>query len=188
MKRLFALLFVCIFISCEDSDDSTEPINNEYLEQVIGTYELKAAYFEDPIDLNGDGVMGTDLYEQIEYCNFSLLLDSYRAKIRTRNYPAIDFDFPYSGFDHASQEFSHCIKAKYFDRVINIDSQNETITLVPNEYEENFMLENFRTELVDVIWENRIAFLTFEIQLLTPEGEWVDVIVYMEYEWVNSYT
>jgi hypothetical protein len=49
------------------------------------------------------------------------------------------------------------------------------------------MLE-LQAKLIDFSWENRVIYLTLEKEFYTPEGEWTDVILYMEYGWVSDKT
>lgn len=94
---------------------------------------------------------------------------------------------PYSNHYNNFQEYSNCLRDKGVRSDLNIDSQNESVTVVPNEYRENFML-TYQAKLIDFTWEDRIAYLTLEKEFYTPNGEWIDVILYMEYEWVSSQT
>lgn len=43
--------------------DKGKPVENEaYLNELSGLYQLRAAYTENPTDLNGNGTVGTDLF------------------------------------------------------------------------------------------------------------------------------
>ncbi|MBU2928152.1 hypothetical protein [Winogradskyella psychrotolerans] len=185
-KKIALLLFLGLSMSCTKNDDKPSE-NHAYLDQLLGRYELRAAYLENPIDLNGDGIAGTDLFQEIEYCNMSKHLESYDCTIIKRNIQEIAFDIPYSNNFNNYQEYSNCLRDKDVGRQINIDSQNESVTLVPNEFEENFML-TYQAKLIDFTWENRIVYLTLEKEFYTPNGEWATVILHMEYEWVSSAT
>lgn len=114
-------------------------------------------------------------------------LESYRCTIVNVNIQYINFDIPY--FDHYNnfQQYSNCLRHQGVSRELNIDSPNESVALVPNEHEENFMLTH-KAKLIDFTWEDRIAYLTLEKEFYTPNGEWIDVILYMEYERISSQT
>lgn len=186
MKKLTLILFLCLSISCA-KDDEEKPENQAYLDQLLGRYQLKAAYLENPIDLNGDGIAGTDLFQEVEYCNMSKHLESYWCTIVYRNIQYIDFNIPYSDHYNNYQEYSNCLRHNDVRRELNINSQNESVALVPNEYREDFML-TYQAKLMDFTWEDRIVYLTLEKEFYTPNGEWATVILYMEYEWISSAT
>lgn len=186
MKKNVLLLVLCLSISCAKDDD--KPIENQaYLDELLGLYQLRAAYVENPIDLNGDGIEGTDLFEEVDYCNMSKHLESYRCTIVNINIQYLDFDIPYSDHYNNFQEYSNCLMDKDLRSDLNIDSQNESVSVVPNEFRDNFML-TYQAKLINFTWEDRIVYLTLEKELYTPTGEWIDVILHMEYEWISSQT
>lgn len=187
IKKIAFIFLAFVSFSCSSDDDNNPVENQEYLNELLGRYELKAAYLENPIDLNGDGIEGTDLFQEVEYCDMSKHLESYWATIIDRNIQSLDFDIPYSDHYNNYENYTNCLRHKGVFRELNIDSQNESVTLVPNEYEEDFMLE-FQAKLIDFSWENRVIYLTLEKEFYTPEGEWANVILYMEYEWVSDKT
>lgn len=91
MKKIALLVMLGLTISC--AIDDGKPIENEaYLDELLGLYQLKAAYVESPVDLNGDGIEGTDLFQEVEYCNMSKHLESYRCTIVNVNIQYINFD------------------------------------------------------------------------------------------------
>ena len=187
MKKIVYLLFFGFAISCAKDDDNNVGENQAYLDELLGRYELRAAYLENPIDLNGDGVAGTDLFQEIEYCNMSKHLESYDCTIIKRNIQEIAFDIPYSNNFNNYQEYSNCLRDKGVFRELSIDSHNESVLLAPNEYEEDFML-TYQATLIDFTWADRVVYLTLEKEFYTPNGEWATVILHMEYEWVSSAT
>lgn len=62
MKNLFIISLVFSLLSCNSEDDDTPQVNQKYLDQLLGFYELKAAFVNNPIYLNGDGVKGIDFF------------------------------------------------------------------------------------------------------------------------------
>ena len=64
MKNLVIILLAFVSFSCSLDDDNSPVENQEYLDELLGRYELKAAYLENPIDLNGDGIEGTNLFQE----------------------------------------------------------------------------------------------------------------------------
>lgn len=56
MKKLALLVMLVLTISCAKDDEGKPIENQEYLDELIGLYQLNAAYVENPIDLNGDGI------------------------------------------------------------------------------------------------------------------------------------
>ena len=138
------------------------------------------------MDLNGDGVKGTDLYKEIEYCNMSLILESYEVTIVDQsNFERLKFEVPYSEWSNVLQDYSNCLRETNLSTDIIIDSPNERITVDPTENQYNFMLNDYKTKIIDFEWENRVVFLSLEKELFTPEGDWKKVILYMEYKWYS---
>ena len=195
MKKIIIASLVLILLSCssDDVNTPTPQVNQEYLDQLLGWYELKAIYTNEPIDLNGDGISGTDVFEEVEYCNFSVLLDSYHGMIVSRgtpdsyNYQRIGFDAPASDWSNVEQSYTHCLKHENLSSDIIIDSMNESVVLDTLDYQLEHMHEN-RTKILDFRWEDRIMYLTLEQQLMTPSDEWKTVTMNLEYEWVHSET
>ncbi len=187
MKKLTLLLFLCLSISCA-KDDEGKPENQAYLDQLLGRYQLRAAYLENPIDLNGDGIVGTDLFQEVDYCNMSKHLESYDCTIIKRNIQSMIYDVPYSDHYNNFQNHSNCLRAKDIRSDLSIDSQNESVVTVPNEFQDNFALMEYQAKLIDFTWEDRIVYLTLEKEFYTPNGEWATVTLYMEYEWASSQT
>jgi len=195
MKKLITLLLVFGLLSCGSDDDSspTPQVNQEFLDQLLGWYELKAIYTDEPIDLNGDGIKGTDVFEEVEYCHMSVLLDSYWGTIVSRgtpdsyNYQRIRFYAPTSDWSNLEQNYTHCLKHESLSSDIIIDSINESVVLDTLEYQLEFIHEN-RTKIIDFRWEDRVFYLILEQQLMTPSDEWETVIMNLEYEWVHSET
>jgi len=185
MKKIALIVLLCISMSCAKDDGDQPKENQEYLNALIGRYDLRAVYLQNPIDLNGDGIAGTDLFEEVEYCNMSKHLESYDCTIVYDNIQAITYDIPYSNHYNNFQNYSNCLRDKDVRSDLHIDSQNESVVRVPNDFRDNFMLQ-YQAKLIDFRWENRVAYLTLEKEFYTPNGEWVDAILYMEYEWVSD--
>jgi len=191
MKYLIILLPVLSLFSCDsDDDNSLSPqVNQEYFDEVLGRYVLKTAYTDMPIDFNGDGVEGTDFFEEIPYCGFTLLLQSYDCTIVDRtSYQEIAFDVSYSNYTNDPRVYLNCMSHKDLFSSIVIDSMDESIALETTEYEENFMLSEYKTKILDFQWEDRVVYLTLEQEFYMPDGEWKTVIMNLEYEWVRSET
>lgn len=183
IKNIVLVLILSLSLSCTNDDGPRE--NQAFLDELIGRYKLRAAYLEQPIDLNGNGTAGTDLFQEVEYCNMSRQLESYNCTIVNNTIQSIIYDIPYSNHYNNFQNCSNCLRNQGVFRELHIDAKNESVTLVPNEFEENFIL-GFKAVLVDFRWENRVAYLTLEKEFYTPNGEWTEVILYMEYEWINN--
>jgi hypothetical protein len=190
MKNLLILILFVGIISCSSEDDNTPPsINQEYLDQLLGWYEIKAMYANDSVDLNGDGLAGTDIFEEVEYCNMSTILNSYRCTIVDKgNYPRLRFYAPFSDWSNVEQNYTHCLKHADLATRIIIDTRNEIIMLDTQDYEFEFMFEVKKTKILDLRWEDRVIYLTLEQQLIMPTDEWKTVIMNLEYEWVRSET
>ena len=109
-------------------------------------------------------------FKSFEYCDMSKHLESYWATIIDRNIQSLNFDIPYSDHYNNYENYTNCLRHKGVFRELNIDSQNESVKLVPNEYEEDFMLE-FQAKLIDFSWENRVIYLTLEKGFYTPVKE-----------------
>lgn len=186
MKRILLFFIIFCLLSC-NSDDDTPTENQEYLEQLSGVYMLRAAYFDEAIDLNGNGHQSTEFYEQIEYANMSTHLEYYRLTFYVfKTYKHIGFTIPFSDFDIVTQSYTNQIMTLQAGRGISIDSHNETFSLVPSEHEENFILDNYKAKILDLVWEDRVTYLTLELELFTPEGEWETVVLNMEFEWEHG--
>lgn len=184
IKKLALVVFLGLSMACNKENNKNEE-NQEFLDALIGRYELRVAYLQSPIDLNGDGTVGIDLFEEVEYCNMSKQLESYWCTIVDANIQSLNFDIPYSDHFNNFQDYSNCIRHKGVFRELSIDSLNENVVLVSNDYEENFMLQ-FQAVLIDFVWQDRVIYLTLEKEFYTPNGEWVDAVLYMEYEWVSG--
>lgn len=65
---------------------------------------------------------------------------------------------------------------------------NESIVLDTTEFEENFMLSEYKTQILDFRWEDRVVYLTLEQEFFMPNDEWETVTMNLEYEWVRSET
>jgi len=189
MKKIISLFSLVLILSCSSDDDNPEVVNQEYLDQLLGTYELKAAYLENPTDLNGDGIEGTNFYEEIEYCGFTLFLDSYDCTIVDRTtYQKISFDISYSNYTNDPRVYIPCMRHQNISSDIIIDSVNESVSLNILDYQEEFMVGEFKTKILNFSWEDRIAYLTLEQEFFKPNGEWETVIMNLEYEWYRSET
>lgn len=189
MKNLLLFILLSFLFSCSSNDDDTPRVNQEYLDQLLGFYELKSAYTNNPIDLNGDGIKGTDIFEEVEYCNMSKLLESYWCTVVDRtSYQRIRFDASVSNWSNIQQDFTNCLKHQNLASRIVIDSHNEVVTLNTLDYEAEFMIQEHRTKILDFHWEDRVVYLTLEQEFYMPDGEWQTVIMNLEYEWVRSET
>jgi hypothetical protein len=189
MRKSILIIFLFFLVSCDSSDDNVAKVNQDYLNQLLGFYELKDAYTENPIDLNGDGFEGTSLLEEIEYCNMSKLLDSYWCTVVDRgSYQKVHFDISVSDWSNIEQSFAHCLRHQRLSSDIIIKSMDETVLLDTKDYQLAFMLEEHRTKILDFTWEDRVVYLKLEQKLMLPTGEWQTVIMNLEYEWVRSET
>ncbi len=182
------IILFLVFNLCSCSSDDNEPSENqEYLEQLSGEYKITAAYFDEQIDLNGNGHQSTDFYEQIEYAHMSTPLEYYKLTFYVfKTYKHVNFTIPFSDFDIVTQSYTNQIMTLQAGREISIDSNKETFSLVPSEHEENFILDNYKAKILDLTWEDREAVLRLETELFTSEGVWETVILTMEYEWEHD--
>lgn len=189
MKYFLLTFTIVVFFLCSSDDNTPPQINQEYLDQLLGFYQLKAAYTNNPIDLNGDEIKGTDIFEEVEYCNMSKILESYWCTVVDRtSYQSLNFEASISDWSNIEQDYTHCLRHQRFSSRILIDSNNENVTLNTLDYEAAFMYEEHRTKILDFRWEDRVVYLTLEQQLMTPNDEWKTVIMNLEYEWVRSET
>jgi len=189
MKYLIILLPVLSLFSCgSDDDNSLSPqVNQEYLEQLSGLYRINDAYFDKPLDLNGDGIKNFKLSDEIVYASMSTILETYDLKFYVfGRYKHFGFDIPFSDFDIVTQSYTSEIMSLEVGRQINIDSQNETFSLAQNEHNDNFIYEQYKAKILDLTWEDRKAVLTLESELFTSENVWETVILTMEYEWEHD--
>jgi len=190
MKYLIILLPVLSLFSCSSDDDNSSSlqVNQEYLEQLSGLYRINDAYFDKPLDLNGDGIKNFKLSDEIVYASMSTILETYDLKFYVwgSRYNQFAFDIPYSDFDIITQSYTSEIMSLQVGRQINIDSQNETFTLAIDDHKDNFIYEQYKAKILDLTWEDRKAVLTLESELFTSENVWETVILTMEYEWEHD--
>ena len=189
MKKIICLFSFLLILSCSSDDDNPEVVNQEFLDQLLGTYELKAAYTNDPIDLNGDGLKSTDVFEEVVYCNMSTILESYFCKVVDRStYQRIRFYAPSSNWSNIEQNYTHCLKHGNLASRIIIDSMKENVILNTLDYELDFMYEEHRTKILDFRWENRVVFIKQKQQKNTPTDEKETIIKKLENEMFISET
>lgn len=182
MKKniLFILLgFTVLNISCAEDVIYT----GEFSNKLKGIYSLRTIDFDTPTDLNGDGVAGTNLFEELMPCEFTFPLLEYESTFRIEdNEKSIYFETPFSHYDGLNDQQTSCMRRIAIRRQIDIDYQNESVSLVPNEYEENFFYTEFKAKALDVVWQDGIIRVTLEQEFYKPNGEWETVILYIEYE------
>jgi hypothetical protein len=189
MKYFLLTFIIIVSLSCSSDDNKMPQVNQEYLDQLLGFYELKSAYTNDPIDLNGDGISGTDIFEEVEYCNMSKLLESYWLTVVDRgSYQKINFDVSISDWSNIEQNFTHCLRHQRLSSDIIINSMAEEVLLDTQDYQFDFMQNEHRTKILDFHWENRVVYLTLQQEFYMPDGEWETVVMNLEYEWVRSET
>ena len=188
MKRYIFLISIILFWSCSPEEDESPTENQEYLEQLSGLYRINDAYFDKPLDLNGDGIKNLKLSEEIVYASMSTILETYDLKFYVwgSRYNQFAFDIPYSDFDIITQSYTSEIMSLQVGRQINIDSQNETFTLAIDDHKDDFIYEQYKAKILDLTWEDRKAVLTLESELFTSENVWETVILTMEYEWEHD--
>ena len=71
-------------------------------------------------------------------------------------------------------------------RQVEIDQRNETVSLIPNEFEEDFILNEFRAILKEFTWVDRTMYLSLEIEFYTFEGIWEKTDMLIAYEWTSE--
>lgn len=81
-------------------------------------------------------------------------LESYCCTIANVNIQYIDYNIPCSNHNNNNnnnfQNYSNCLN-KDIRLDLNIDSSNERVMVVPNEYRENVIL-TYQVKLVDFTW------------------------------------
>jgi len=187
MKRYIFVFVVLSFMSCGSDDNEAPTENLEYLEQLSGLYRITDAYFNRPLDLNGDGVKSLNLSDEIVYANLSVILETYEGIFYVyETIQSFNFTIPYSKFDPISQNYTNEIQTLQARCRIDVDSRNESFEVLSSEYDEEFIYEQFKAKILDLTWEDRKAVLKLETELFTPEGVWETVILTMEYEWEHD--
>ncbi len=180
---MFLALLAMSLFACSNDDDiqDNDQDNQEFLNSVLGSYELKAAYTDVTLDLNHDGKKTTDLFEEATFCNMSSLLESYRGWITDENFSEIAIKIPYSYYLVETENFSTCLMDTTVFYKINIDEDQEEVSLIPNDFEDDFISE-FNAVFVEMYWENEVAYFTIEKEFYNSNGEWQEATLYMEYE------
>ncbi|MFN2261120.1 MAG: hypothetical protein ABR595_03540 [Psychroflexus sp.] len=186
MKYIFLLLLAMSLFACSSDDDDNVQNNQEFLDDVVGRYELTAAYTDVPLDLNHDGKKNTDLFKEATYCNMSTHLESYRCSITDQNFSEIAIKIPFSYYLVETENFSTCLMDTTVFYKINIDQKQEEVSLIPNDWQDEFITE-FNAVFVEMYWENEVAHFTIEKEFYNSEGEWEEATLYMEYEKFRDY-
>jgi len=185
LKLLWIIVIHIILVSCNEDDNETF-VNQEFMNELSGIYTLKTAILNEPIDINGDGIENTDFFEEYGNCETNYPLEWYRSTFEFGELDYLQFEFPRTSVDFQSQEFTTCMWYAGVIRQVEIDQRNETVSLIPNEYEEDFILNEFRAMLKEFTWVDRTMYLSLEIEFYTFEGIWKKTDLLIAYEWTSE--
>lgn len=185
MKKILYTLVLITAFGCSNNDDETAQENTEFLNQVLGMYEIRAAYTDISVDLNNDGEANTNLFYEVTYCTSTKHLISYKCIFSQSNFAEIAIDIPYSAYHHPSEEYSTCLSGQLVFYKINIDGNNETVSLIPDDWHDDYIAQ-FNAEFIEMYWENEVAFITIKKQFFNSNEEWQEVTLFMEFEKLND--
>lgn len=180
-NTLFILLFGLSLLNFSCAEDVV--YTDEFSNKLSNTYTLRIINFDEPTDLNADGEANISLNQELISCEITFpLLDYESTFFIDEDKKSIYFDSPFSHYDGLNDQQTSCMRRTAIRRQIDIDYQNETVSLIPNDYEENFYYTAFQTKVLDVVWQNSIIYVTVEKEFYKPNGEWETVILNIEYE------
>jgi len=191
MKKLLFLFLALILFACskDDGDQQAFQEQEEFYDLITGTYRMRAATTDEPIDLNGDGIPHTDLYKEVVYCNFSLILDSFdchfthKLSYNGSFYNGSDFRIPTSEYAQPESEQipSSCIRDVELPYNYKADAKTGEVYLVGTDHYIEYAA-GFYVEFLAIHWENKRVFLKLRKRFRLPSGDTKWVILHLEYK------
>ncbi len=181
---ILALLFLFALVSCGNDDDAHKEESHEFRDNLLGWYRLEAAYTDTPLDLNGDGIMSTDIFAETSHCEGTLSPQYYLCRFVHHvsfddDWLDISVDVPYSKYSMFEEDYTTCVyeNKRFYQCEVNEKSKEVII-----EYDYPELQDEFRIWIQEVNWEDETAYFTFKKEFYTSAGTWEEVTLYMEYK------
>ncbi|QJP33064.1 hypothetical protein F0365_00855 [Nonlabens sp. Ci31] len=170
-----------IFIQCDSNDASDSDKLSMFMQEVHGTYELRNAVVNIPIDLDGDSISQTNLYVEGSFCGNSKIFDSYKCSLTSNEYyNEFSVEVPLSEFSPQYMP-DICLRDKHLLGKFIYNSDNDNIVLEVNDFYNNYN-SSFRSVVLDTSWENRWVYFTIKTEFYDKNGHWKNVELFLSYE------